>query len=67
MVDRVTIAIPQIYMPVAGQWQIVCCGSTIDVASASAFDPRQVTNVQPGTGSLLNGQHNNPGANFRVK
>jgi hypothetical protein len=67
MVDRVTIAVPQLYMKVQGQPMIVLSGSQIDVPSAGAFASNQITNVQLGTGSLLNGQHANPVANFRSK
>ena len=66
MADRITLTAP-VYMPVQGQWTIVYGGSQIDVADATKFDPRQVTNVQLGAGTLLNGQHNNPYANFRQK
>jgi hypothetical protein len=67
MVDRITIAVDQLAMKVQGQPVVVLSGSQIDVASAAAFAPSHVTNVQLGTGSLLNGQHNNPVANFRTK
>jgi hypothetical protein len=66
MVDRITLVSP-VYMKVQGQPMIVLGGSQIDVPSASAFAATQVTNVQPGTGTLLNGQHANPVANFRQK
>jgi hypothetical protein len=67
MVDRVTIAVSELYMKVAGQWQTVLSGSQVDVPSASAFASNQVTNVQLGTGSLINGVHANPVANFRAR
>jgi hypothetical protein len=57
MVDRITLTVP-LYMPLEGQWVVVQGGSQLDVASASAFAPSTITNVQLGTGSLLNGQHN---------
>jgi hypothetical protein len=60
MVDRVTLPQP-VYLKV---WY---GGSTIDVPSASALSPSQITNVLLGTGTLLNGQHAQPVSNFRIK
>jgi hypothetical protein len=51
-------------MKVQGQWMVVESGSQIDVASAASFSPSMITNVQLGTGALLNGVHNNPVSNF---
>jgi hypothetical protein len=69
MVDRITIAVPELYMKVAGQWLEVLCGSQVDVPTASAFASNHVTNVQLGTGSLLNGTHAqpSPGGPFRSR
>jgi hypothetical protein len=66
MTDRVTLTAP-IYMKIWGQWMTVLGGSQIDVPSASAFAPSQITNVQLGTGTLLGGVHAQPVANFRQK
>jgi hypothetical protein len=66
MADRVTLTQP-VYMPLAGQWCVVLGGSTIDVASSSAFAPGHITNVTPGGGTLLNGVHNNPVSNVRIR
>jgi hypothetical protein len=67
MVDRITVAVDQLVMKVQGQPMIVLSGSQIDVPSAAAFASSHITNVQLGTGSLLNGTHANPVANFRAK
>jgi hypothetical protein len=69
MVDRVTIAVPELYMKVQGQWLEVLSGSQVDVPSASAFAANQISNVQAGTGSLLNGTHAqpSPGGPFRSR
>jgi hypothetical protein len=66
MADRVTLTQP-VYMRIWGQWMLVYGGSTIDVASSSMFAPSQITSVIPGGGTLLNGQHNQPVANFRSR
>jgi hypothetical protein len=66
VVDRVTLTQP-VYLKVWGQPMIVYGGSTIDVPSAAALSPSQITNVLLGTGTLLNGQHAQPVSNFRVK
>ena len=66
MTDRITLTQP-VFMKVQGQWLIVYGGSQLDVPSAAAFAPSQITNVQLGTGSLLNGVHTNPVANFRAR
>jgi hypothetical protein len=63
MTDRVTLTQP-CYMKVQGQWMIVEGQSQIDVASAASFSPSMISNVQLGTGTLLNGVHNNPVSNF---
>ena len=38
MVDRVTIAVPELYMKVQGQWMTVLSGSQVDVPTAEV-DP----------------------------
>jgi hypothetical protein len=67
MPDRITIAVDQLAMKVAGQPVVVLSGSVIDVATASAFAPSHVSNVQLGTGSLLNGVHANPVSNYKTR
>jgi hypothetical protein len=67
MVDRITVAVDQLVMKVAGQPTVVLSGSVVDVPSASAFASSHVSNVQLGTGSLLNGTHSNPVSNYRTK
>jgi hypothetical protein len=66
MVDRVPLTQP-VYLKVWGQPMIVYGGSTIDVPSASALSPSQITNVQLGTGTLLGGVHAQLVSNFRIK
>jgi hypothetical protein len=69
MVDRVTIAVPQLYMKVAGQWAVILSGSQVDVPSAASFAPSHIANVQLGVGTLLNGTHAqpSPGGPFRTR
>ena len=55
MADRVTIAQGPIVIKLDNQLVLVENGSVIDVASASAFAPGQVSNVIPGGGTLLSG------------
>jgi hypothetical protein len=66
MADRVTLTQP-VYFKVWGQPMLVLGGSTVDVASSSMFASAHITNVMPGAGSLLNGTHNQPVSNFRIK
>jgi hypothetical protein len=67
MVDRITIAVQQLHMKIQGQPTVVLSGSVVDVPSAASFASAHVTNVQLGTGSLLNGTHANPVSNYRTK
>jgi hypothetical protein len=66
MVDRVTFNVAT-FMKVQGQWVIVLPGSVIDVDAASNYAASSLSAVVPGTGTLLNGTHNNPFANYRMK
>lgn len=66
MVDRITLA-TDVYMKVDGQWQVVLRGSQLDVPSAAAFKNVHIDAVTPNTGTLLNGVHATPVANFRTK
>jgi hypothetical protein len=64
--DRITLTQP-VVMRVQGQPMVVLGGSQLDVPSAAAFAASHITNVQLGTGVLLNGVHSNPVANFRAR
>jgi hypothetical protein len=66
MADRCVLAV-DVYMPITGQSMVVLAGSTVDVNSSSMFRANQVSSVTPGGGTLLNGQHNQPGGPFKSK
>jgi hypothetical protein len=66
MADRIQLT-QEVYFKVAGQPQLVAPGSVVDVPTASSFASSQVTNVQLGAGSLINGIHANPVSNFRAR
>jgi hypothetical protein len=55
-----------LWMPIAGQPTMVLSGSTVVVASAAAYHPRHKANVLLGSGALINGTLNAPGANYRT-
>jgi hypothetical protein len=60
MADRCTLAV-DVWMPIQGQGMYVYAGSVVDVVSSSMFRPNQVSNVQAGSGVLLNGTYHQPG------
>jgi hypothetical protein len=66
MADTIVLAQP-VYFKVWNQPMLVEAGSTVVVASAGAFAPSQISNVQLGTGSLTSQGHNQGGANFKAR